>query len=124
MKWADCFLRDKNFGKLKVTLTIIVGGIVKNGWGLIDHGTLKSGVSHNWFDELSRLIERFLHVDGDGIICGWQPIYSVSLTLGEPLQLYIARDIRKNSLWAKMTPRMFFFFFLKIFDIEFCLKCT
>ena len=32
-------------------------GIIKNGWGFRDHGTLKSGVSHKWFDELSRLIE-------------------------------------------------------------------
>ena len=35
-------------------------GMVKNGQGLIDHGTLKSGVSHKWFDELSRSIEWFL----------------------------------------------------------------
>ena len=27
-------------------------GIVKNDQGFIDHGTLKSGVSHKWFDEL------------------------------------------------------------------------
>ena len=37
-------------------------GIVKNGQ---DHGTLKSGVSHKWFDELSKLVEWFLHVDSD-----------------------------------------------------------
>ena len=41
-------------------------GIVKNGRGLIDHGTLKSGVSHKVFDELSKLTEQFLHVDSDG----------------------------------------------------------
>ena len=40
-------------------------GIVKNGWGLIDHGTLKSRVYL-----LSRLIERFLHVHSDGILFG------------------------------------------------------
>ena len=40
----------------------------KNGQDLIDYGTLKSGVSHQWFDELSRLTERFLHADSDGII--------------------------------------------------------
>ena len=45
-------------------------GIVKNEWGLIDHGTLKSGVSHKWFDKLSRLMEWFLHADSDGIIFG------------------------------------------------------
>ena len=48
-------------------------GIVKNGWGgwgLIDHGTFKSGVSQKWFDELSRLTEWFLYADRDGIIFG------------------------------------------------------
>ena len=39
----------------------------KNRWDLIDHGTLKSGVSHKWFDELSRLIKWFLHANSDGI---------------------------------------------------------
>ena len=45
-------------------------GIVKNGWGVIDYGTLKSGVSHKGFDELSRWIERFLHADSDGVSFG------------------------------------------------------
>ena len=46
-------------------------GTVKNGPDLLDHGTLKSSVSHKWFDELSRLIEWFVHVDfRDGIIIG------------------------------------------------------
>ena len=31
--------------------------MLKNGWDFLDHGTLKSGVSHIWFDELSRLTE-------------------------------------------------------------------
>ena len=44
--------------------------MVKNGRGRIDHGALKSGVSHKSFDELSRLIEWFLHADNDGIIFG------------------------------------------------------
>ena len=44
--------------------------IIKNGGGLTDHGTLKSGVSHKWFDELKKLIEWILHVHSDGIICG------------------------------------------------------
>ena len=34
--------------------------------GLIDHGTLGSGVSHKWLDKLSRLIEWFVHADSDG----------------------------------------------------------
>ena len=46
-------------------------GMVKNG----SHGTFKIGASHKWFDELSRLVEWFLHADSDGII-----FYSVSLT--------------------------------------------
>ena len=44
--------------------------MVKNGWGLIDHGTHKPSVSHKWFDELSRLIEWFLHADWDRLIFG------------------------------------------------------
>ena len=30
-------------------------GVVKNGQGLKDRGTLIPGISHKWFDELSRL---------------------------------------------------------------------
>ena len=36
--------------------------------GLIDHGTLKSGVCHKWFDELSRLIQWVVLADSDGIV--------------------------------------------------------
>ena len=45
-------------------------GMLKNKWDLLDHGTLKSGVSHKWFDGSSRLTEWFLHVDSDWIIIG------------------------------------------------------
>ena len=45
-------------------------GMVKNGQDLMDHGTLKPGVFHKWFGELSRLIEWFLCTVGDGIIFG------------------------------------------------------
>ena len=31
--------------------------LVKNGWNIIDHATLKSGVTYKWFDELSRSTE-------------------------------------------------------------------
>ena len=31
--------------------------MVEKGWDFRDHGTLKLGVSHKWFDELSGLIE-------------------------------------------------------------------
>ena len=40
--------------------------IVKNEGDLMDHGTLKLGVSLKWFHELSRLIEQFMHGDIDG----------------------------------------------------------
>ena len=39
--------------------------MVKNEWGLIDHGTLKLGVSHKWFDELSST-EWYLYTESDG----------------------------------------------------------
>ena len=68
MKWADLLQTDTNLGKLNLNSIR----------GLIDHGTLKSRVSHKWFtkkkkkwfDELSRVSERFLHVDSDEIIFG------------------------------------------------------
>ena len=44
--------------------------MLKNEWDLLDHGILKSGVSHKWIDGLSRLIEWFLHADSDWIIFG------------------------------------------------------
>ena len=56
--------------------------MAKNWQDLLDHETLKSGVSHKWLDELSRLIEWFLHADFDGIITGltansnaWSKLY-------------------------------------------------
>ena len=44
--------------------------MVKNGWNLLDHQTLKSGVLPRWFDKLSRLIERYLNADIDGVVFG------------------------------------------------------
>ena len=99
MERADSFHADTNLGKLRVTLK-------KNEWGLVDHGTLKLVVSHKWCDNLSILIEWFLHADSDGIIFGLMasPIYFVlylwHLNGGGPLQLQLA-----NFLWAKMTPK-------------------
>ena len=46
MKWADFLHGDTNVGTLKVTLIIIGWAWLKNGWGIIDHETPKSGVSH------------------------------------------------------------------------------
>ena len=36
----------------------MLGGHAQNGEGGIDHGLPKPGVSHKWFDELSRLIKQ------------------------------------------------------------------
>ena len=77
-------------------------GVAKNGQGLKDRGTLEPGISHNWFDELSRLIEWFLHADSDGIIF-YSTLYLWYLNAGGPLQLYLARVLRKNILCAKIT---------------------
>ena len=44
--------------------------MVKTEWDLIDHMTLKSGVPQEWFDEMSILIEWFLHADSNRIIFG------------------------------------------------------
>ena len=44
--------------------------MLKNGQDLLYHGTLKSAVSHKWFDRSSRLIEWFSHADRDSVIFG------------------------------------------------------
>ena len=44
--------------------------MLKNRWDLLDHGILKSSVSHKWFDKSSRLIRGFLHADSDWISFG------------------------------------------------------
>ena len=54
--------------------------VVKNEQGLKDRGTLKPAISYKWFDELSRLIEWFLHADSDGILFfgfKWYPILAI-----------------------------------------------
>ena len=47
------------------------------------YGTLKSGASHKWFDESSRLIEWFLYGDSDwiifGLTTGLLPIFDICL---------------------------------------------
>ena len=77
-------------------------GIVKNGQGLIDHGTLESGVSDKLFDELSRLIEWFVHADSDGRNYFWfdcqSTFYISHLNAVWPLRLYSATFFHKNSL--------------------------
>ena len=44
--------------------------MLKTVWDLSDNGNIKSGVSHKWFDDPSRLIEWFLHAVSDWIIFG------------------------------------------------------
>ena len=79
-------------------------GVVKNGQVLKDHGTLKPGISHKWFQELSRLVEWFLHADSDGIIF-YPTLYLWHLNTGKPLQLYLARVFMKDSVCAKITTK-------------------
>ena len=79
-------------------------GVVKNWQGLKDCGTLKPGVSHKWFDELSRLIEWYLHDDNDGILLH-STLYLWYGNAGGTLQLYLAKVFRRNSLCAKMTTK-------------------
>ena len=98
MKRADFLHADTNFGKAKNWFDNYCVGIVKNGWGLIDSGTLKSGVSHKWFDELSKLIEEFSHVDNVWFD-NQSTLFLEYLNPGRPLQLYIARVFRRNSLF-------------------------
>ena len=70
MKWADFLHADTNLGKLNVNSINDWVAMLKNGQNLLDHETLKSGVSHKWFDESSRLIEWFWHADSDWINFG------------------------------------------------------
>ena len=63
-----CISRMKWRNELISCLLVqIYMGMVKNGGDLIDHGTLKPGVSHKWLEKLSRLIEWFLLADSDRI---------------------------------------------------------
>ena len=72
MKWADLLHADTDLGKPEVTLIIIgwVWSKMGDRYMVIDNGTLISSVSHKWFNEMSRLIEWFLHVDSDAIAFG------------------------------------------------------
>ena len=80
---------DSNLGKLNVNLIIIRWICSKYGWDILDHGTLKSGISHKWLDQSSRLMnfacwERLNNL--------WPPISSLSLTFaGCLLQLRLLK---------------------------------
>ena len=79
-----------------------MGGYSQNGQGLRDNGTLEWSLSDKWFDELSRLIEWFVHADSDGRNNFWfdcQSIFYVwHLNAVGSLQLYLATSFHKNSL--------------------------
>ena len=87
-------------------------GVVKNGQ------VPKDCVSHKWFDELSRLIEWFLHADSDKIIF-YSTLYLWHLNAGRPLQLCLARACRRNSLCAKWPQNKFFLLILKTLSLIF-----
>ena len=68
MRWTfPCWYK---FRKDKYWVNNYWLGMLKNVRDLLDHGTLKSGVSHKWCDEPSWLNEWFLHADSDWIIFG------------------------------------------------------
>ena len=111
-------------------------GIVKNRWGLIDHGALKSSISHKWFDELSRLVEIFLCAvifewcNNNVRFDGQSTLYLWYLNDGGPQQLYFAGFFNKNSLWAKITkysqkwPKIWFSLYFEKNVINLCWKHT
>ena len=61
---ADILPANTNSGKLNFNLRYW-SDMLKNGWNLLDHRTLKSGVSQKWFDGSSRLMGSFLHADSE-----------------------------------------------------------
>ena len=65
MNWF--FACSYKFRKAKSYFDNYWVGMVRNGQGLLDLETLKSGVSHKWWDEWSRLFEWFLHTVSDGL---------------------------------------------------------
>ena len=89
--------------------------MVENGIGLLDHGTLKPGVSRKWFDEMSRLTEWFLHADSDGMTF-YSTLYLWHLNAGAPLRLYLARFLGKIPFAQKWPQTRVF---LKIWKILF-----
>ena len=70
----------------------------ENGWGFRDHKTLKSVVSHKWFDELSRLNEWFLFTDNNGM--GFSLISSLVFIFG----IYF---VLIHCIWLTIKPNNF-----------------
>ena len=93
-------------------------GILRNGRDLLDHWTLKSGVSHKWYDESSRLakpkiiqslsvcknhsifltlklkkLNHFCMLIVIQYVLVWPPIYSISFTFaGCPLAVVLVKS--------------------------------
>ena len=79
--------------------------LAKNGWGPIDQEILKSGVSHKWFDELRRLIERFLDVNSDA------KMFSLTFKFcGTPAVVHSQSFYREKIPLGKSDPKISFFF--------------
>ena len=87
-------------------------GMVRNGWGRIDHGSRKC-LSHKWFDDLSRLIKWFLHADSDGIVF-YSYLYLWHLNAEGPLQLHLARVLGKVAFVQKWPHTRVFLLIWKI----------
>ena len=88
-------------------------GVVKNGQSVKDRRILKPGISHKWFDELSRLIEWFLHDDSDGIIF-YSTLYPWHLNAGGSLQF-----LGKIPFVLKWPQNRFLLVILKILSLIF-----
>ena len=72
--------------------------MVKNWWGVGDYGTLKSSVSHKWFDELSGLIEWFLSTDSDVMVFDLTSNVLCIFDIYFVLILFIWLTIKPNNL--------------------------
>ena len=89
--------------------------LAKNGWGPIDQKILKSGVSHKWFDELRRLIERFLDVNSDA------KMFSLTFKFcGTPAVVHSQSFYREKIPLGKSDPKISFFsLFWKVLSLIF-----
>ena len=85
-------------------------------------GTLKSGASHKWFDESSRLTEWFLHGDSDWIIfC----LTTSLLCISENCWMSTAVVLVKNDILLIVATGMVLELdFLKWFLIKAYIKCV
>ena len=66
--------------------------MVKNGWGFRDHRTLKSSLSHKWYDELRRLSDGMVFGLTSNLLC----IFDIYFVLIISVWLTIKQnDLRK-----------------------------